>query len=261
MLHDLSFVEDPTRMLRAIRYETRFGFRMDAHTESLARGCVDRRLLAELSSTRVRDELLDLLAEERATAALKRMAELGVDRALHPQVDAGAAIVHAEAADGAMRGPLAEAREPLVRLACLCAEMTERDVREWLDGLKFARRDRDVVVAAVTQAPAIAAQLSGDETPPLSELHALLEDQPLEVLVMAIVLAWEPSVVAERVHAYLERARGVRLEITGDDLRRAGVPESPQIGAALKQTLALKLDGVVSGRDEELATALRLLGR
>ena len=45
--------------------------------------------------------------------------------------------------------------------------------------------------------------------------------------------------------------------ITGDDLRRAGVPESPRIGAALKETLALKLDGVVNGRDEELATALR----
>ena len=51
----------------------------------------------------------------------------------------------------------------------------------------------------------------------------------------------------------------MQLEITGDDLRRAGVPESPQIGAALRQTLALKLDGFVSGRDEELATALRIL--
>ena len=260
-LHDLSFVEDSTRLLRAVRYEARFEFRMDVHTELLARRRVGRGLLADLSSTRVRDELLDLLAEKRATAALQRMAELGVDRALHPQLDAAAAAVHAEAADREMRGALAEARVPLVRLACLCAEMTERDVREWLDAIKVARRDRDVVTAAVTEAPAIAAQVSGDEQPPLSELHALLEDRPLEVLVMAIVLAWEPPVVAERVHAYLERARGVRLEITGDDLRQAGAPESPQIGAALKQTLALKLDGFVSGRDQELATALQMLER
>ena len=261
VLHDLSFVEDPTRLLRAIRYEARLGFRMDAHTEALARGCISPGLLRDLASTRVRDELLDLLGEERATAALQRMADLGVDRALHPQIDAAAATVHAEAAHREMRGALAEAHAPLVRLACLCAEMTERDVREWLDALKFAGRDRDVVTAAVTQAPATAAQLSGDETPPLSELHTLFDEHPLEVLVMAIVLAWEPRVVADRVHAYLERARGVRLDITGDDLRQAGVPESPQLGAALKQTLALKLDGFVSGRDEELATALRMLGR
>ena len=58
-----------------------------------------------------------------------------------------------------------------------------------------------------------------------------------------------------------ERGGDARLEITGDDLRAAGVEESPLIGDALKQTLTLKLDGFVSGRDEELRTALRLLGR
>ena len=63
----------------------------------------------------------------------------------------------------------------------------------------------------------------------------------------------------ERLRAYLERVRDARLEISGDDLRAAGVPESPAIGEALKQTLALKLDGFVAGRDEELRTALRLL--
>ena len=259
VLHDRSFVEDPTRVLRALRYEARFGFRMDPQTELLARGAAGSPLLTERSSTRVRDELVDLLAEPRAVAALQRMAELGVDRALHPQADAAAGAVLAEAADGELRGPLAEARPPLVRLACLCAEMTERDLREWLDRLSFAKRDRDVVVAAVTLAPVLAAKLAALEDPPLSELHAMLEEQPLEMLVMAIVAAWEPRIVADHVHRYLERGRGVRLEITGDDLRRAGVPESPQIGAALKETLALKLDGVVNGHDAELTAALRIL--
>ena len=261
VLHDRSFVEDPTRVLRALRYEARFGFRMDRETEMLARGCADAGLLAGLASTRVRDELLDLLAERGAVAALRRMAELGVDRALHPQADAATGAVHAEAAEKELRGPLTGAPRPLVRLACLCAGMTERDLREWLDHIKLPRAERDVVVAAVALAPVIAARLSTAEEPSLSELHAQLGDQPLEVLVMAIVLAWEPPVVAARVHTYLDKARGVRLEITGDDLRRAGVPESPRIGAALKETLALKLDGAVSGRDQELATALRLAER
>ena len=65
---------------------------------------------------------------------------------------------------------------------------------------------------------------------------------------------------AEPLGAYLERVRGAQLEITGDDLKQAGVPESPGIGAALHRTLALKLDGFVAGRDEELAAALRMLG-
>jgi tRNA nucleotidyltransferase (CCA-adding enzyme) len=260
VLHNLSFVEDPTRLLRAIRYEARLGFRMDAHTLSLARGCIDMRLVGDLSSARLRDELLDLLAEGNVRAALERMAELGLDRALHAHVDARAASDLVEAADGAMQGPLADARTPLVRLACLCAGLAGHEAYEWLDRLRIRRREQDIVAAAVALGPAIAQRLSGADAPPPSELHELLEEQPLEVLVMAIVPAAEPRLVAQRLHAYLQRTRGVQLEITGDDLRAVGVPESPEIGAALKQTLALKLDGFVSGRDEELATALRLVG-
>ncbi len=57
---------------------------------------------------------------------------------------------------------------------------------------------------------------------------------------------------------YLSELSGVRLEITGDDLRDSGVPESPAIGRALDETLRLKLDGQVSGRDQELRTAIEL---
>jgi tRNA nucleotidyltransferase (CCA-adding enzyme) len=261
VLHNLSFVEDPTRLLRAIRYEARLGFRMDAHTLSLARGCIEMRLVGDLSSARLRDELLDLLAEGNVRAALGRMSELGLDRALHPRLDAHAAADLVESADAAMQGPLAAARQPLVRLACLCAGLSGHEVYEWLGRLKIRRRDQDVVAGAVTLAPQIADRLAADQAPAPSQVHHLLEGQPLEVLVMAVVRARDPQRVAERLHAYLERGCGVRLEITGDDLKAAGVPESPRIGAALKETLSLKLDGFVSGRDEELATALRLAGR
>ena len=93
----------------------------------------------------------------------------------------------------------------------------------------------------------------------LLELHELLAGQTLEVLVLAAATSDSPQ-VEERLRAFVERIRDVELEISGDDLRAAGVPESPAIGEALKQTFALKLDGFVSGREEELGTALRLLG-
>src|SRR5436190_4816703 len=89
VLHNLSFVEDPTRLLRAVRYEARLGFEMDRHTLSLARGCIEMRLVPDLASARLRDELVDLLTEPRALAALERMSEIGLDRALHPGLDAG----------------------------------------------------------------------------------------------------------------------------------------------------------------------------
>jgi tRNA nucleotidyltransferase (CCA-adding enzyme) len=261
VLHNLSFVEDPTRLLRAVRYEARLGFRMDAHTLSLAKGCIDMRLVGDLSSARLRDELLVILDEPQVAAALERMAETGLDRALHPHLDAGPGAVRLiESAARVMdRAPFSEARTVLVRLASMCMPMPPHELYGWLERLKLRRRDQDVVAAAVALAPAIVERLAGATAPPPSELHELLAGQALEVLVLAAATSDSPQ-VEERLRAYVERIRDVELEISGDDLRAAGVPESPAIGEALKQTFALKLDGFVSGREEELGTALRLLG-
>ena len=96
-------------------------------------------------------------------------------------------------------------------------------------------------------------------TPAPSELREALDGIPLEALLTAVLSARDPELVSSRVRSYVELVRDARLEITGDDLKRAGVPESPAIGRALEETLTLKLDGFVEGRDEELRTALRLL--
>jgi tRNA nucleotidyltransferase (CCA-adding enzyme) len=263
VLHNLSFVEDPTRLLRAVRYEARLGFRMDPHTLSLARGSIEARLVGDLASARLRDELLDILAEERLTAALERIAELRLDKAMHPRLDAGGEAVRLVTRAGEMmaRAPYSGLVRPtLVRLACLCHQMSADEIYEWLSKLRLRRDEQDVVAAAVTVGPVLVERLSRAKPPAPSELHELLSGQPDEVVLMAALLA-PPGGPAERAAGYLERIRDVRLEITGEDLKRAGVPESPELGWALKQTLALKLDGFVSGRDDELAAALRLLGR
>ena len=78
VLHNLSFIEDPTRILRAIRYESRYGLRMDEHTLNLARACCAMDLVGDLSSARLRDELVSLLDEEKVDFSLRRVEELGV---------------------------------------------------------------------------------------------------------------------------------------------------------------------------------------
>ena len=137
--------------------------------------------------------------------------------------------------------------------------MSSDEVYEWLQKLRLRRTEQDVVAAAVTVAPLLVERLSADAEPAPSQLHEMLEGHAVEVLLTAVLLAAPGSPAATRVQVYLERIRGVRLEISGDDLRSAGVPESPAIGVALKETLALKLDGFVAGRDEQLSAALRLL--
>src|SRR4051794_37069429 len=116
VLHPGSFIDDPTRVLRAVRYEARLGFRMDPETERLAREAIAAGAPSTVSGPRLRDELLDLLGEAaaaRATtaptgpgppaAAVGRMRELGLDRALSPVLGDARPEDVAAAADAAER--------------------------------------------------------------------------------------------------------------------------------------------------------------
>jgi tRNA nucleotidyltransferase (CCA-adding enzyme) len=220
------------------------------------------KLVGDLASARLRDELLDLLEEPNVAQAVQRMGDIGVDRALHPHLLAdGRALELIARADRALAaGPFAaEARPALARLACLCAAMPSHEIYEWLGRIRMRRREQDIVAESVTVGPLVAARLA--EQPDPSELYELLDGRSAEVLVAAIAFSADPGRSQQLLLAYLERIRGVGLAITGDDLKRRGVPESPELGQALRTTLALKLDGFVAGREQELETALRLLGR
>jgi tRNA nucleotidyltransferase (CCA-adding enzyme) len=247
VLHGKSFIDDPTRLLRALRYEARFDFRMDEQTERLAREAAAGAGFSTVSGPRVRDELLDLLREPGAPAAVARMHELSLDRALHPELEADPELVASAQLASAETG----ADPVLAGLAALVSS-NPRALGEWLEDLHLGRRETDAVARAAVKGPQLASTLREELNP--SAIHALLSCEPSEALAIALA----NRAPADPVLRYIADLRGVRLEITGDDLIEAGVPESPALGQALSETLRRKLDGEVSGRDDELRLALAL---
>ena len=247
VLHDASFVDDPTRLLRAVRYEARLGFRMDADTERLAREAAADGGLGRVSGSRVRDELLDLLREPESAVALARLRELGIDRAMHPALEADPD----RAASAALACAQTVADPVFAQLAALVSAAPD-ELEPWVEGLQLDRSDRDAVLRAARKAPGLVDALRAELS--ASAVHALLHCEPPESMALALALG-APS---EPVLRYVADLSGVRLEVTGDDLIEAGIPESPAIGRALAETLRLKLDGRVDGREQELAKALEL---
>ncbi len=248
VLHPHSFLDDPTRLLRAVRYAARLGFALEEDTERDARVAVAEGALDTVSGARVRDELMDLLGELDAPAGVRRMHELGIDRALHPALDPDPELV-ASASLGAIA---IGADRALAALAALCAGAPE-ELDLWLGSLQLEARDRDAVARASRTAEPLARRLRADRPMP-SELRALLAGEPRELL--ALTLAF--GAPATPILRWISGLAHVRLEITGEDLLAAGVPEGPELGRALEETLGRKLDGLVSGRDDELRTALEL---
>jgi tRNA nucleotidyltransferase (CCA-adding enzyme) len=250
VLHPGSFIDDPTRLLRAVRYESRLGFRMDPETERLAREAIAAGAPSTVSGARIRDELLDLLAEPAVAASVARLQDLALDRALSPLLGDARPDDVADAAEAA------EARGGQRRFAALAAMVAPdpEDLAGWVEDLHLRAEDRDAVLHAARKGPQLVRSL--EATLPDSALHALLHCELPETLGVAVALGARQA----PIDRYLEHLSGARLEITGDDLRAAGIPEGPAIGRALRETLKRKLDGEVDGRENELALAVRLAG-
>jgi tRNA nucleotidyltransferase (CCA-adding enzyme) len=249
VLHDASFIDDPTRLLRALRYEARLGFAMDADTEKLGREAVIAGAPATVSGERIRDALLGVLAEQQAGAAVGRMHELGLDRALHPALEADAELVSSAALGAVTIG----ADRTLAGLAALVSSDPVA-LAAWLDELGVTARQRTVALRAAASAPELARELRSAPRP--SRLFELLADEPLESLALALAL----GAPAEPVLRWVTDLSHVRLEIDGGDLVAAGVQEGPAVGRGLETALRMKLDGEISGREQELRAALEAAG-
>jgi tRNA nucleotidyltransferase (CCA-adding enzyme) len=256
VLHNLSFIDDPTRIFRAIRYESRYGFRMEAHTLGLARACVEMNLVGELSSSRLRDELQALLAEGRIDDAIARLDEIGLDREIHPHLAADRETIGLVREVDAVRARYApEVPAWRLRLAVLARRLPPDELFDWFARLKLRRRDAELVADAVTVAPLLQSRLEGADEP--AEIRRLVEPHDPDGALFALAIA--PPAARERLVRYFEDLRDVRLEISGGDLAGLGVTESPRVGEILSELLRRKLNGEVYGRCAELEAARALV--
>jgi tRNA nucleotidyltransferase (CCA-adding enzyme) len=213
VLHEGSFVDDPTRALRAARYAARFGFELEPGTARLLRDTD----LTTVSEDRVDNELARIASEEDPAAALRVIVEWGVMPSLDPQ-----------------------APDRVREVARLAA------APPWSDWV-----DRGLAVRLAIVRP----------LPQIRELAAATPERPSEAVRLAA--AWDPAQLlvaralgAEWLDRYADEWRHVALEITGEDLLAAGIPEGPAVGQGLEAALSGKLDGEISGQDEELRIAL-----
>ncbi|MGA8217155.1 MAG: hypothetical protein WB771_01195 [Solirubrobacterales bacterium] len=213
ILHDRSFIDDPTRALRAARYAARFGFDLEPETA----GLLAETDLSTVSDDRIQNELRKIASERDPARSLRLIVEWGVMPTLDPAAP--------------------ERVEEVVRLA------SGPPWADWVD------RELAVMLAIVRPLPQIRELVDAEPERPSDAYRLAQPWDPAQLLVArALGAAW--------LDEYAERWRQVRLEITGEDLIAGGVDQGPAIGHGLEAALSGKLDGELSGRDEELRIAL-----
>ncbi|HYX75648.1 MAG TPA: hypothetical protein VE757_00605 [Gaiellaceae bacterium] len=250
VLHDESFVDDPTRIFRAVRYASRYGFRLDDDTERLARAAIAGGLVDRLTPARLRDELVLLLDEPQAPASIRQLGELGVDSGLAADDEAAALLERLRELRDAYGLAIPSWRLGLEALT----RNLGAEARPWLDALKLRRRDVQAAAAAVSEGPRLAQELRDAKTP--AEVVALAEPYGPDAPLFALALADLPA-----LRDYFDRLRDVRLEVDGSDLAALGLGESPRVGEVLAELRRRKLNGELDGRDSELAAARELIAQ
>ncbi len=262
ILHERSFLDDPTRLLRLARYHARLGFEVEEHTAELAAAALAAGALETVSRPRVGAELRLALGEGDPVASLLSMQELGVLAALHEGIG-----LDAELARRALELLPGDARTEVLLLGLLllplsvdAAQDPRPEMFELLDAMEFTAGERDAALATALAAPGLPEAMRSASRP--SELYAALAGQTAEAIALGAALGERSALgasmdTADVAREWFERLREVRLAIGGDDLLAAGIPAGPEVGERLAAALRLRLDGELpDGAEAELRAAL-----
>jgi len=269
VLHNLSFVEDPTRVFRAIRFEQRLNFKIARHTEDLIKNAVKMEFLEKLGGRRLLSELVQILREKEPLKGIGRMASLGLLRFIHPNIEL----------TPAMQGTLEEVRyvvswfdllyleRPYERWAVyfltLCETLSEDQFwgtctrlavsEHYKERLVEMRKQGDELVGAMERKLARLEKLEN------SEIYFLLRGLPVEVLLYQMAKS-RSSEVKRCISLYFTKLHGVRSQIGGADLKQMGVEPGPLYRELLDAVLSAKLNGLLASREDEMKLVRELLG-
>jgi tRNA nucleotidyltransferase (CCA-adding enzyme) len=255
VLHDTSFQDDPTRLLRLGRYAARLGFAVESHTAVLAGQALAGGVMARVSAARIGAELRLALGEADLLGTLGQLAGLGVLGALDPPM-----CLERDLLADALRLLPTDGRPDLLALGSLLrplgapASDADKHLRAALEGFECPAVERAPVIETALRSDALSRELG--LVPGPSGLLDLLGGVPVEAIALAGALAGAGQGRAA-AESWLTELRHIRLQISGDDLLAAGVQAGPEVGERLAIALRRRLDGTIEpGRDAEMQAAL-----
>ena len=262
VLTNVSFEDDPTRILRGIRFCARFGLSMEPVTEALLRRAVNERLTDTVSGERLLNELKLILSEDDPWPPVFRLIDWDILPSMvegwEPTKAVRATIVELDGRLSETNEAGEPAPERWLTLWAALLQPLEPAVRDRVvERLSGGRRVRRLVRELTEFERDVLPDLSAGKDLLPSTLYRMLRRFSSETLLLA--RAQSPgSDVAERIGLYTSRLAGTKAELTGSDLAELGVPEGEAVGEILGRLLDARLDGEVSSVDEERTLARSL---
>lgn len=267
VLHDKSFIDDPTRIFRAVRFEQRYNFKIDRHAVSLIKNALKQEMFEKVSGERLREEIVSLLKEKEPLKAIRRMRSLYELRFINPKIE-----FDAESEKVCKRiNELFKYYKKfflkrrtldlwLVYFMLIIDRLRLADALKVCDRFAMRRNDRLRIISGKKAEDKIVALLSDRRAVKSSRIYEYLEPISYETLLFLMAKCGK-RLVKKRVSLFLSRLNGMRLGIRGGDLKNIGIRPGPDFTKILRKTLHAKIDGRLKTKKDELLFARRLANK
>jgi tRNA nucleotidyltransferase (CCA-adding enzyme) len=261
VLHNLSFVEDPTRAFRAVRFSERFGFSISKHTLALMKSALKLNLFDRLSGSRLYDELLLTFHETEPVKALKRLSKLNLLSVIHPNLRLTESI---EVVLQGVQETLAwysllftedKPKKEYIYLMALLSDLNELETASALARLSAPKNVKEKMLMDLKKSEETIRDLSQDD--PVAIYHAL-HGMDLETILYSMAICPDKE-KQKAISKFLIDLRGVKPSITGNDLKKLSIPPGPLYAKILQNVLEEKLRGRLAAKEEELDYARELV--
>ena len=259
ILHSMSFIEDPTRIFRAIRFEQRLGFGIEGNTEEKLKEAIILGLPYKLSPVRLRDEMLNMLNERNPWKSFQRLNEFGGMKYFSPSF-----LINKYVQLAMKKGSKSHERLlkkfnlPTKKWLVLLGEMllfskfsSADEVVNWGRGIRLTNKNVNVLVEIFNSASAVINAICSSELNDheLFEIFSDLGDNTI------VIIHSYDSKSAINVERYLKMLSSIKVEINGDDIIKLGIEPGEKIKKILRQIKILKVKGILKNKDEEIQYA------
>lgn len=259
VLHSLSFVEDPTRIIRAIRFEQRFSFRIGLQTEKLIKNAVDLNIFHKLSGSRIFHELRMIFEENNPLGCISRMENFGLLRNIHPLLKLTPSIndILLETEKVINWFQLLYTDEQIEKwmlyLLGLLNTINDSQAKIIFNRFNFSKKQEQGFFGLRGQVQEGVAELYKwqKEQGSLSDLYFILSPLPVEGLLFLMARTRKDD-LRKKISYFITHLRNVQPQVSGKDLKEMGIKPGPLFGEILKDLKAAQIDGLSCDRQSQI---------
>ena len=263
VLHKMSFIEDPTRIFRAVRFENRLGFKMDGQTEKLARTTIDMNIVSRLNGVRIRDELIYIFNEKKPLEAVRRLYELDALKKIGIKVKVDDRFMgqvkkilkyYGEMKDyyNKMDGEIKKWR--LLFILLLKGIKPDR-IKRWCSEMKVKKKDVNIILGTYEMWNETKRNLKSINKKNSTLYHRVNSISP-ELQVIAS--SWGREYF-RNIKKFLTELSTLHLEINGNTLKDMGYEPSEKFRDVLEKLFKMKLDGKITSKKDEISSLKKLM--